>query len=421
MTRPDTISACDGKVHEAAPDEPPVASSKNGGARSGKSVSPRVLFLSHAGAVGGAELSLRDVARTWPGQARVLLFENGHSRQIFEEAGLDVQVMEGGEAFHGVRRESRVPDPRAVLRAAWLAVRVARIARDYDVIVANTQKAFVVASAASRLARRPMVWHLRDILDRRHFSAGNIRIDVALGNHIRGRIVAVSHAARAAFIEQGGEPDVITVVHNGIDAARFLEVGPQEKPRVRAELGLPGSLVVGCFSRISPWKGQHLLIEAAACFPDLHVMLVGGVLFGADEYAARLHALVDRLGIADRVHFIGQRNDVPRLVSACDIIVHAPTAPEPFGRVVIEALLSGCPVAAARDGGTVEIVSHGETGLLFEPGSVEALRAALATYLDDREWARGIGAAAREHASKNFTLGAAMNGIHGHIREVAAQ
>jgi glycosyltransferase involved in cell wall biosynthesis len=84
-------------------------------------------------------------------------------------------------------------------------------------------------------------------------------------------------------------------------------------------------------------------------------------------------------------------------------------------------MLSARPFIAARDGGTIEIVRHGETGLLFEPGSVEELKAALATYLDDPQRARAMGAAAREHASTNFSLEAAMNGIHAHIREVAAQ
>jgi glycosyltransferase involved in cell wall biosynthesis len=382
---------------------------------------PRVLFLSHAAAVGGAELCLLHVARTWPGQARVVLFEDGHFRHVLEDAGVDVHVLDGGAAFHGVRRESRVPDPRALALAARLAFRVAAEARDFDVVFANTQKAFVVASAASRLARRPLLWHLHDILDPRHFSASNMRIDVALGDRIRGRIVAVSHAVRDAYIAQGGDPDVIDVVHNGIRAGPFVDVTPHEAATVREELGLTGRLVVGSFSRISPWKGQHVLIEAAAAFPELHVLLVGGVLFGADDYAARLHSQVERLAIADRVHFIGLRDDVPRLLRACDIIVHAPTAPEPFARVTIEAMLSARPFIAARDGGTMEIVRHGETGLLFEPGSVEELRAALSAFIDDPERARAIGAAAREHASTHFSLEAAMNGIHAHIREVAAK
>ncbi|MBS6361374.1 glycosyltransferase, partial [Burkholderia sp.] len=142
--------------------------------------------------------------------------------------------------------------------------------------------------------------------------------------------------------------------------------------------------LVGSFSRLARWKGQHVLLEAAAQHPDMHVVLVGAPLFGEDAYEAELREYVARYRMNERVHFLGFQRDVAACMKAVDIVAHTSITPEPFGRVIVEGMLARRPVVAARAGGVVEIVEHDGNGLLFEPGDAHGLAEALAALKADR-------------------------------------
>ncbi|MEL6334136.1 MAG: glycosyltransferase, partial [Cyanobacteria bacterium J06626_26] len=136
----------------------------------------------------------------------------------------------------------------------------------------------------------------------------------------------------------------------------------------------PPSFVVGHFSRLSPWKGQHVLIDALQYCPNnVTALLVGDALFGEQDYVHQLHQQIESLNLEHRVRFLGFRSDIPQLMAACDLVTHTSTAPEPFGRVIVEAMLCGTPVVAAAAGGAVELIDHGQTGWLTPPGHAQKL------------------------------------------------
>jgi len=155
--------------------------------------------------------------------------------------------------------------------------------------------------------------------------------------------------------------------------------------------------------RLTPWKGQHVLLEAMArAFPDgpEQAWLVGDAMFGETGYADRLRGLVTSLGLTGRVELRGFRQDVWPELAAVDVVVHASITPEPFGQVVIEGMAAGRPVVAANAGGPAEIVTDGVDGLLVPPDDVDALAAALRRLRDDgglrdRLAAAGVATAAR--------------------------
>ncbi len=184
--------------------------------------------------------------------------------------------------------------------------------------------------------------------------------------------------------------------------------------------GATGPLI-GSFSRLCSWKGQHLLIEALPQLAGAHAVLVGGVLFGETQYAKRLQATAERLGVSDRVHFLGPRDDVGRLMQAVDVIVHSPIAREPCGRVIIEAMLSSRPLIAAAAGGTIEMVQHGRTGLLFTPGSVPDLVQAIAKLLQDADEGRRLGDAARKYALEHLSLERMVGDVAAQVDEVVSR
>jgi glycosyltransferase involved in cell wall biosynthesis len=108
---------------------------------------------------------------------------------------------------------------------------------------------------------------------------------------------------------------------------------------------------------------------------------VGDALFGEQAYAATLHARAAQPDLAGRVHFLGFRSDIPALMCSMDIIAHTSTAPEPFGLVIVEAMLARRPVIATAAGGALEIVLRQQTGLLVAPGSIAELHDALSYIL----------------------------------------
>ena len=223
-----------------------------------------VLFVDHAGVLGGAELSLLDLAAAFSARGEVLLLADGPFRHALEARGVTVSVEPLGALRH-VKKETRLPRPAAFTDAVRIARRVARRAKHHRVIHANSQKAFVVAAAAGLLARRPVVWHLRDILAPPHFSTTNVRAAVTLANLRAARVIANSHATAAAFVAAGGREALVRVVHNGIDPTAFDAVTPSEGTAARAELGIPtDAYVVALFGRFHPWKGQQVLLESLA-------------------------------------------------------------------------------------------------------------------------------------------------------------
>ncbi len=377
-----------------------------------------MLFLNHSATIGGAEFCLLDIAVHLRDSALVVLLEDGPFRPRLEAAGVQVHVVKAG-ALHKVRRDSTLPGI-SVVASLWRAGRiVADIARDFDVIHANSQKALMVGSVAGMRSRTPLVWHLHDIIDPPWFSRVNIMADVMLANHCANRVLAVSQATAKAVIRHGADPSRVHVVYNGIDVSVFTR-DAERAAAARQQLGLSHVPVVGCFSRLAEWKGQHILIEAAAGIPDLHVLLVGGPLFNEQAYEQRLHELVAARGMEDRVHFVGQRSDVSLLLQAVDLVVHPSTAPEPFARTLIEAMLVGKAPIASASGGVPELIESGHSGYLFPPGDAEALKAILTRLLASPDEVERAGVTARDHATRNFTMPAFVNGVTEQLQQAAS-
>ncbi|MCM2493743.1 glycosyltransferase family 4 protein [Burkholderia glumae] len=379
----------------------------------------RALVLDQSGVLGGAELSLLEFLTHWRGSANVLLFDDGPFHAALAEAGVDVTVLRS-RGLDGVRKQGGV-SLRAAGGLVSLVREAVRRARDVDVIYANTQRAMVVGALAGRLARKPVVWHLRDIVSDAHFGAKQlfaIRRCAKLGVT---RVIANSNASAQAYLAlTGGAQESVDVVFNGIDAAPFEALEAVPRATLRARLGLPEhAWLVGSFSRLARWKGQHLLLEAATRDPDLHVVLVGAPLFGEDEYAAELQDLVAQRGLGDRVIFAGFQRDVASWMKAVDVVAHTSITPEPFGRVIVEGMLARRPVVAARAGGVVEIIDDGVNGLLCEPGDAASLSAALAALRRDPARRERLVANGFETATRRFGTHTYVEAVERILVEVA--
>ncbi|NOK79104.1 MAG: Glycosyltransferase involved in cell wall bisynthesis [Chloroflexi bacterium AL-N5] len=382
-------------------------------------MSRRILFLNHVGILGGAEYCLIDMAVAFRENCQVLLFSDGPLRERLEAQGVIVNILPAPDSLLGIRTSSGMSSLKSIPALIQLSRQIATIAQDFDVIHTNSQKAFVIAALSKLWGSPPVLWHLRDIMTSRHFSPINRKVAISLANRFISKVLIVSQGAADQFIALGGKPSLVRVIYDGIPPDPFIKVTPEQITAVRTELGIGDAPLLGAFSRLSPWKGQHILVEALYQLPEeVHALIVGDALFGESDYVKTFKAAIADPKIAHRVHWLGFRTDVPVLMSACDIVVHTSTEPEPCARVGVEGQLAEKPVIAANAGGMPEIVEDYKTGRLYAPGDVGALATALQEMLSDTEALSLMAKQGKAHALSRFSLANCIGDIESVIEEV---
>jgi glycosyltransferase involved in cell wall biosynthesis len=379
-----------------------------------------ILFLDQSGELGGAELCLADLAEFAGKHSAVFLFQDGPFVEFLRAKKIAVHVAILPRIAARVGKAAGLfAYLRAIPGMGLLMYRGMRIAKDFDLLYANTAKALVVGAVLAFLLRKKLCFHLHDILTADHFSEMNRRLIVSLANRAQA-VVANSRATAEAYRRNGGRNHLVRVIPNGFEISRFLAGSENPSPEPLHPVPQGDFPIVGLFGRITPWKGQHILIEALAELPDVHGLIVGEALFTDEDHLYRdeLHRLAIALGVEDRIHFTGFRRNILPLLRAVDLVVHCSTSPEPFGRVIVEAMLAGRPVVAARAGGAMEIVKDHQTGLLVEPSNAHALAAAMQKLLANRDLAAEMGRAAKRDAEERFGLDRILQQWSACIREV---
>ena len=350
--------------------------------------------------------------------AKVVLFDDGPFADLLRRKKFHVEVLP--LKLRTTKQAGKVAKLLDLPMLGLLALKLACRARGCDLIHANTPKAMVAGALAARLSRKRLVFHLHDILDATHFSSGNVRLLVNLANGQASAVLANSKATERAFLAAGGRADLVSVVYNGFDVDG--RVAP-DRESVRRELGWTADEQVAVIAgRIAEWKGQHVLLEALRSAKGWQACLVGDALFteGDLEYKKRLLAMASDPDLAGRVTFTGFVEDPSAYYVAADAVVHCSTAPEPFGRVIVEGMLAGRPVIATNHGGATEILRDGATGFLVESGNPKALAKVLQRIAADPEAAARVASAGRKDARERFDLGKITEEIFGVLNKVGS-
>ncbi len=201
-----------------------------------------------------------------------------------------------------------------------------------------------------------------------------------------------------------------------------LETDKKARAVVRSQLGTSErATVILQASRLERWKGQAIHLAALGLLRDVpgwECWLAGGIQkAGEAQFMDELRSAVERAGIADRVRFLGQRADVPRLMAAADVFCQPNTGPEPFGIVLVEALYAGLPVVTSGFGGAAEIVDQ-TCGVLTTPGDPEAVAAALRNLIRDRSRRRALGTAGPSRAESLCDPARQLNAVAALLRSV---
>lgn len=203
-----------------------------------------------------------------------------------------------------------------------------------------------------------------------------------------------------------------TVVMHGIDTERFHP--PRDAEDDFAAAGLPGKFAIGCFGRIRHQKGTDLFVEAMIrllpLFPDWTAVITGRVTGGNEAFAKALKDRIAAAGLGDRIVFLGEVPDIRVWYRRLTLYV-APSRNEGFGLTPLEAMASATAVVASDAGAYAEMIEEGTTGAVVPAGDLDALSAAIRSYLVDPAKAEAQGKQGRIHVEESFGLMGEAGGI----------
>lgn len=286
----------------------------------------------------------------------------------------------------------------------WALVRLVRLLRHLRPLIVHSRNwPAVDAIPAARVARVPLVIHGehgREVADPEGRDLRRNRIRRALAPLVH-HFVTVSADLRRWLIEDVRVPAAkVTAIHNGVDLSRFGRAGKLES---RMRLSLPADAsIVGTVGRLDPVKDQAGLIRAFAQVRAQHPAALL-VVAGDGPCRAELERVAAGLGQRDHVRLLGNRDDIPTVMSALDVFV-LPSIAEGISNTILEAMATGLPVVATRIGGNPELVEEGVGGALVPRSDPDALAAAIAAYTGDAELRRRHGQASRQRAIGHFSL-----------------
>jgi glycosyltransferase involved in cell wall biosynthesis len=329
------------------------------------------------GAIGRGEASLEEVVRS----------------QVFEVEELAVLGPE-------IR-------PLADLRALWALVRLIRRVRP-DLVETHTAKAGFLGRAAAVIATRPrpiIVHTYHGHVLEGYFGPVQNALYRALERalaRVSDCLVCVSERTAADLVRLGIAPrERFRVIPLGLDLERFVRLSSRDGGPVRLQVGArPDELILLYVGRLVPIKRIDVIIRALAELERGGVR-VRFLVVGGGESREELEELAERLGVADRVAFLGYMIDVTPVLAACDVAV---LSSENEGTPVslIEAAAAGRPAVATAVGGVPEVVTP-QSGILVPPGDPQAFAAAVARLAADRDFRAAAGTRARRHVLHRFS------------------
>ena len=388
----------------------------------------KILFYNHTGQIGGAErlllliLGRLDRRRFDP---VVICPAEGPLARMVAELAVPCETV-GLLKARFSWRITRLLSALASLRGAAGQLRERVVEAEPDLIHANSVRAGLVAMAATIGLGVPVIWHLHDLLPPHPLSTA-IRCFAAVS--ARARLLAVSQAVAENFRGRVwrlvGTRGRVKVIHNAIEITKF-QASPARRPAVRDELHLGGAEpVVGIIGYLAPCKGQLELLgafaEVAAHLPRAVLLVVGAPLFDrGHDYLLRLIQAANALGIADRVRFLGPREDIPAIMQALDLLVVNSWA-EGFGLVIVEAMASGTPVLATAVGGVPEIISHGKNGWLIPPRDEQTLAAAIVALSRQPQLRAEIAEQGRQAALTRFSAARYIGDLENFYRDCSQE
>lgn len=365
----------------------------------------KVLAVTLSTVVGGTDHSIRNLAlalRTEGVTVTLGAPEGTETERWWRGSGLPFLALDlparVGVRPQGERTLHSVPRLAGQVPKSVRAVSVLRrAAKDFDVIHSNHLLLHPDAVVAGKLARRPVVVELHDIVPP---GVGRSLLSIVAAGS--SRTVAVSEAAASQLSDRLA--DRVTVAHQGIDTEKFSPGAVDHAARAVLTAD-PSAPLIAAVGRIDPEKNLHVLIEAVALVRssgiDAHLAIVGSPSEDDGSYLAALHDSASRL-LPDAHRFHSRTDNVVSTLRSVDVLA-CPSKNEPFGLIALEAQACAIPVVASDTGGLVDFVTHERTGLVATAGDADSLAAQLRRLISDRALVASLVTAGRHQAESAFS------------------
>lgn len=340
----------------------------------------------------------------------VCTFKDGPLRQDIEHLGIEVKVLPP-------RRYSIVAFPWFIADMVRIWRSLTKLVKKYDADVIQTHLLrtldFLTLPLQYTTCLGAVLWTFHNVnfeLTETHLSKRKWllkpkrfahRLLYRLASSMVQGFIAVSDKVKESMVETIGPiQDKITVICNGVDVKRYER--PTDKAQVRSQLGLePDVRLIAVVATLKEQKGHRYLVEAMSTIAPQHSD-VHALFIGDGRLREELQDQVARLNLAQHVHFLGNRHDVPELLAASDLFV-LPSLWEGLAMALLEGMATGLPIVATEVSGTVQALVPNETGILVPPGDATKLAEAIQEILSDPERAQAMGAAARQRVKAKFS------------------
>lgn len=220
-------------------------------------------------------------------------------------------------------------------------------------------------------------------------------------------VICISHAVANNMTRCGIPADNLHIIYNGLDPD-VIQITADDHA-LRAEYHInPNDPIIGIIGNIKEWKGQKSVVLATALvkerFPDVRCFLVGDTAEADIYYKEEIKKLINEHNLEKNIIFTGYQSNVANYINLMDIVIHASVEPEPFGRVLIEAMALKKPLIGARAGAVPEIIVENVTGLTFTPDNSSELASCTMQLLDEPDKATQMGKLGYQRLVQEFHI-----------------
>jgi glycosyltransferase involved in cell wall biosynthesis len=373
-------------------------------------------ILESAAAMGGIQQTtlalVRKLDRTrW--NPIVICPEDGDLPNACRSSGVRVEILPLPPMLSTsfwIGRTKKFPNPAAWAWDAMAILAAAKVVADWlrdarpKLIVTKGLLCHFYGALAARYSGVPCLWYVQDLVSPR-FGGVYQRLFGQAAKYLPTDIAAIGPQIVAQL--PAALRDRARVLYNAVDVSTFG--GAENRSRIRDELGVPpGAFVIGQVARLTPWKGQHHLLEAfsevAVARPSAHLVFIGAALFDGARYEAWLRQRVSQLGLDNRVTFAGHRRDVVDVLGALDLFAYCAVEKDICNLSLLEAMASRLPVVAFDIPGVRDAIVSGEEGVLVPAAEAEPLANEVVCLHDSPELRARLGRAARERVQRQFSL-----------------
>ncbi|HEY4716614.1 MAG TPA: glycosyltransferase family 4 protein [bacterium] len=374
----------------------------------------KILYFNPSSKIGGAEKSLLDLAENIDSRRYspvVCLPEDGPLSDYLKAKNIEVRLIKiPRPVFISARRMNLVNILNMVLFPALIPLVVYRIGtiigqeKPY-IVHTNGIKFHFLCSLLKPFISFKLLWHFRDI------PAENMwRWLISVFAYIfPDKIIVNSDVVKEIFSKNQQTDKKTFRVYNGINIKKFTPTLPPEV--IRKNLGYDREFIIGIFSMFTEWKGHRVLIKAvkilSKTISDIRVLIVGDELYDTVRdrgYKEFLRSIVRTDSIENFIKFLGYREDIPDIMNAVNVVVNPTIRPEPFGRVILEAISLGKPVVVTENGGLTQIIREKKLGLVIPPNDEYGLARALEYLYNDFSIQNEVNLKGRQFVKEMFSV-----------------